>query len=431
MAKPKGGTLTRLFEVSERERQEFYENIQKKIQHIAVDPGIPETGTPEQGTPEGGIPEAGIPEAATPIRGIPERPTVEDKAAPHLFIPSEQRPQSTTTAGIPVSGIPVSDTFQTGIPTTGMPASGVALPSVVHALPRVKVRRALQVQDGHSLGEQLVLTTLWNGAAPVEGQNYRRITIGYRTLSGMCGLTVNNCKANLKSLQAKLAIEPETSYSNTMATTYRVFGFADILRRRETAGLTHVVRSKGAQFVNPETGIPLMGIPGVPVPGTPDTQTGVPGAGEKGIPAPGTQLRIKKEAHSKEHPSAHVGVVSAAIRKHIIIDDDAVAQIVAGCLEQDSHATADEIAHFALLKIHQHRKNPSVQNLAGLLIRSVRDYFQTGSGELQDFRSAKVQENAGAREVAQQILDDPQSEEKDRQWAIELLASSSSNPPTT
>ena len=31
MAKPKGGTLTRLFEVSERERQQFYENIQKKI----------------------------------------------------------------------------------------------------------------------------------------------------------------------------------------------------------------------------------------------------------------------------------------------------------------------------------------------------------------------------------------------------------------
>jgi hypothetical protein len=37
---------------------------------------------------------------------------------------------------------------------------------------------------------------------------------------GMCGLTVNNCKANLKSLQTKLAIEPEAGYSSTTGTTY-------------------------------------------------------------------------------------------------------------------------------------------------------------------------------------------------------------------
>src|SRR5262249_30184069 len=158
-----------------------------------------------------------------------------------------------------------------------------------------RIRRALQVQDGHSLGEHLVLTTLWNEAHIVEGQLYRQITIGYRTLSGICGLTVNNCKANLKSLQAKLAIEPETSYSSTSATTYRVFSFADILRRREAAGLTHVLRSKGALFVHPETGIPVSGIQPIPVTGIPNSETGAPGTTKTGIPIPGTQLRIKKK----------------------------------------------------------------------------------------------------------------------------------------
>ena len=89
------------------------------------------------------------------------------------------------------------------------------------------------------------MTALWNEADVVEDQPYRRIAIGYRTLSAICGLTVNNCKANLKSLQAKLAIESEAGYSNTLATTYRVFSFAEILRRRESAGLTHVLRTKG------------------------------------------------------------------------------------------------------------------------------------------------------------------------------------------
>jgi hypothetical protein len=70
------------------------------------------------------------------------------------------------------------------------------------------------------------------------------------------------------------------------------------------------------------------------------------------------------------------------------------------CRQQDPHATSEEIAHFAQLKIQQHRKNPSVQNLPGLLIRSVQEYFRLGSGELAHFRTAKAQEAAKGREVA-------------------------------
>ena len=220
-----------------------------------------------------------------------------------------------------------------------------------------------------------------------------------------------------QSLQAKLAIEPERGYSSIMATTYRVFSFADILRRRDAAGLTHVIRSKGAQFVDPITGIPVQGTPSTPEKGTPDSLTGIPKSGEMGIPVPGTQLRTKKKPGTEESLAATVGVVSTALRKHLVIDDDAVCQIVKTCLQHDSSATPEEIAYFAELKVHQHRKNPSIQNLPGLLICAVQDYFHPGSGELAEFRAAKARQQAQGREVAQQILDDPQSSEKDRVWA--------------
>ena len=74
MAKPKGGTLTRLFEVSERERREFYQNIQKKIRPVDQAPeqefGIPAKGIPETGTPEIGIPEKGIPTQSSGFDGL-------------------------------------------------------------------------------------------------------------------------------------------------------------------------------------------------------------------------------------------------------------------------------------------------------------------------------------------------------------------------
>jgi hypothetical protein len=408
MARPKGGTLTRLFEVSERERQEFYENIQKKTQPFtAALAGTPETGTPERGIPEQGTPKSGPPEIGIPQTGIPEDEIpVAAQRAPD---PDELK----------------SSTILTGIPVSGTPEKGIAA-GIRSPFSKPKIRRAAQVQDGHSLGEQLVLTTLWNNASAVEGQSYRRIIIGYRTLSGMCGLTVNNCKANLKSLQAKLAIEPEAGYSSTTGTTYRVLSFADILRRRETAGLTHVIRSKGSKFVNQETGIPVTGILAIPDPGTPNHGKGIPESGEKGIPVPGRQLRKKKEEHCKELMSSDVALVSTTIRKLLTIDDDAVVQIMTNCRQQDPDATSEEIAHFTQVKIQQHQKNPSIQNFPGLLIRSVQEYFRPGSGELAKFRAAKAQQRAKGREVAQQILDDPDSTDADRTWAREVLGSNQS-----
>jgi hypothetical protein len=208
----------------------------------------------------------------------------------------------------------------------------------------------------------------------------------------MCGLTVNNCKANLKSLEAKLAIKPETAFSNTVATTYRVYSFVEILRRREAGGLTHVIRSKGSRFVHPESGIPVTGIPPVPVSGIPDSVSGIPVTGGKGVPAPGTHLRNKKERDPKEDMTAAPAAtfVCSALAEFVTLSAAAAAQIVCNCQDQEPDASPEEIAHFCEVKLLQIRRDPSVKNPIALLISSVQEYFRPGSTALKAFRDTKA-----------------------------------------
>jgi hypothetical protein len=88
---------------------------------------------------------------------------------------------------------------------------------------------------------------------------------------------VNNCKANLRSLADKLAIEEAGGHSYTQAKTYVVYSEAAILQRRKAAGLTHYIKSRGVVFVDPETGTET-GVPEAAIPayvaGAPDT--GIP-----------------------------------------------------------------------------------------------------------------------------------------------------------
>ena len=378
MAKPKGGTLHRLFEVSEQDRRDFVANIESKLQKVAIqpNPSASETGIPFSGTPDLGVPVPSVPDKPAPERGGPE--TV--------------RPETAATS------------------------------QPLRMIQKLRIRRALKVQDGHSLGEQLVLTTLWNEADVVPGKAYRRITIGYRTLSAICGLTVNNCKANLKSLQAKMAIEAEAGYSNTAATTYLVYSFADILSRREAGGLTHVLRSRGAMFVDPESGIPILGTLPVPLAGIPDSETGVPAAGGKGVPEIGAHLRIKKEAQREESSPSSTAVVGDIVRRYLNIDDDAVRRIVENCRTTEASASPEEIAHFAEIVINKHRSNRRIDNWAGFLMTAVAKYFQSPATELATFRAAKVEENRRGRELAQEILDNvADSDQSSIAWAKQVL----------
>ena len=122
---------------------------------------------------------------------------------------------------------------------------------------RIRIRKCSAAQDGHSLGEEVLYQALWKTATP-ESDDTRTIVIGWRGMSQLCRMTPKNCKINTQRLIRKLALEVLSPYNTpeSIGTTYRVHSSEAILRRRRTAGLEWVVRSRGVEFVDPATGTP-------------------------------------------------------------------------------------------------------------------------------------------------------------------------------
>jgi hypothetical protein len=213
-----------------------------------------------------GTPVPATPESIPPAAETPE-PTIPDKTAPEPAIPG---------SGVPVISEYRLGAIESGTPDTGIPAVG---PPVTAIRLGRQIRQAMTARDGHSLGEQAVYDVLWNNAAPHTGTS-RIVSVGYRPLSSLCRLTVNNCKANVQSLVRKLAVEEVAAHSYTQAKTYIVHSEAGIMRLRKTAGLTHYIKSRGIVFVDLETGLETGG----PQTGTPEavaagSRKGVPGTG--------------------------------------------------------------------------------------------------------------------------------------------------------
>jgi hypothetical protein len=126
------------------------------------------------------------------------------------------------------------------------------------AVRRPRIRRCAAAYDGHSLGEEVLYQALWKAAA-AESAGARTIVIGWRGMSQLCRMTPKNCKINTQRLIRKLALEVLSPYNTpeSIGTTYRIFPSEAILRRRRAAGLEWVVRSRGVEFVDPSTGIPV------------------------------------------------------------------------------------------------------------------------------------------------------------------------------
>jgi hypothetical protein len=315
-----------------------------------------------------------------PVLGIPE-PGIAFKIVEDAL---GSTPNLASEPGGPSAGAP-----ETGVPTTGALRSLVVSPPV--PLPRRRIREAFKVQDGHSLGEQAVYAALWAAGQP-HGDEARRLTIGYRTLSEACGLTVNNCKANLQALVKKLAIEPIAGHTSKVGTTYLIYSYPTILRRRQQAGMTHVIKTKGVVFVNKETGAPVSGIPqhctGTEI-GAPSNQTGTPKSNTTGIPVSATPIKnkeISEETTPIEEHSSYPLVVAAARESGVTLDDDAARRIVLRCEAFDERATESEIAHFLRAKAAQLRNSRTIDNLVGLLIKAVPQYFVPPANELASLR---------------------------------------------
>ena len=322
----------------------------------ALDVSAPITSTPHAGsTPESAalLPSAPDSTALQPgvgqLRSSSPTPAVRESSPPIHSSP----PSPIETA--PDFAAPEPDAVESGAPDFVWRR-------------RIRVREAVTVQDGHSLAEQAVYDAMYRAGKPYQADS-RILTIGLRTLAELSRMAYSNCKANVRSLVAKLAIDERDGFSYTDGRTYIIYSFRDILRRRKAAGLTHVVRTRGVAFVDPNTGNDLsqssapvspaahstapeppapVFSPGAPVP----TKTSAPKNGESSAPEPGPHIRNKHLLRNTgQESSSAVSLIIAALRRYIPdVDDDAAAEIWQRCLENAPDARLDEILHFIELK---------------------------------------------------------------------------------
>jgi hypothetical protein len=253
-------------------------------------------------------------------------------------------------------------------------------------------------------------------------------------LSQLCGLTVNNCKANLQTLAAKLAIDETASHTPTQGRTYVIHSYNAILKRRRTAGLTHYIKTRGVIFVDPLTGNELQQ-EGVPLSGIPDFSPGIPSSGETGPPdSATTSLVIESRKQNFSAPSSsEVRFLSNGLTGlGVTADDDVVHQLLSDSRSVHAGATVEEILDFVRLKLTQVSPD-RIRNTAGYLLTAVpkcfdgefydryrRERMEVQEEALRQMERAKQAELQTAVEM-RRILDDPQSTEQDRLFAQRIL----------
>jgi hypothetical protein len=283
---------------------------------------------------------------------------------------------------------------------------------------------------------------MYRAGRPYQGDS-RILTIGLRTLAEMSRMAYSNCKANVRSLVQKLAIDERDGFSYTQGRTYIVYSFREILRRRKAAGLTHVIRTRGVAFVNPVNGNPLMqhGLVQSSAPdsaaadssahhsGAPDARASAPEPANPSALQPLESSALATDAHienrhsmrnTAEASSSVLAAIVTALRSHIPdTDDDAAIALWQRCREQAPAATAAEVVHF----IHLKAGKPGIRMPLGFLLTAVPKCFQGDSYRqfLDERRRHRAAQSDRDRMFAEEILKSPDADDEQREWAREVL----------
>ena len=302
---------------------------------------------------------------------------------------------------------------------------------------RIRIRETSTVQDGHSLAEQAVYDAMYRAGKPYQGDS-RILTIGLRTLAEISRMAYSNCKANVRSLVEKMAIEEGEGFSYTDGRTYVIYSFREILRRRKAAGLTHVIRNRGVAFVDPSTGNPITRrrlseasapVSAAPVRGArapfssalPAYKPSAPQPEESSARAAGADI---KNSHSRrnaeEASSSALEAIVAALRSHIPdVDDDAARQLWERCRAQEPAAGVSEVVHF----IHLKAGKPGIRMPLGFLLTAVPKCFLGDSYRqfLEERQRARASQAARDRLFAEEILKSTEADEEQKEWAKGIL----------
>jgi hypothetical protein len=391
-----------------------------------------ESGAPDIGAGDSGALELSAPIVAARKTSAPETTALVLNAL--KFEPPEPpNPPRIAVPDAPDSSAPKSGALVFAAPETD------ASPQPIYRRPRI--REAVTVQDAHTLAEQAVYDAMYRAARPHQGDS-RILTIGLRTLAEMSRMAYSNCKANVRSLVEKLAIDARHDFSYTTGRTYIVYSFRDILRRRKAAGLTHVIRTRGVLFVDPSTGrevrpytvpppessAPDSGAPVSPMGALESEQTSALVADESSAPAQAPHIRNRHLLRNSDETTAPARLVVAAVNDAMgHADDDAAQRIIQACREVAPDVTNEEMAHFIRQEGPALRRNRVLDNPMGVLIRHIPRCCQGESLRLHR-QAVRREEERSRRQIdgwlneAREILARPDAGGPDRVWAQDILA---------
>ena len=203
-------------------------------------------------------------------------------------------------------------------------------------------QRAVTAQDGHTHGEQALFATLWRLARPVGSVRMLTTESEHWRWKFLWHIAPSRRTSDLWSTSWPSKFDPAGRISPrpTSCNSYE-----EILQRRRSAGLTHIVRrTSGVSLINP--GAPTFDAPGLKDGavgfGAPEPISVAPSFGAPGAPSFRAQIKNKEV-----NEAASSSVITEAIT-HILgfIDDDAVHRLRTSCRHQAPDATDEEIAHF-------------------------------------------------------------------------------------
>jgi hypothetical protein len=198
---------------------------------------------------------------------------------------------------------------------------------------------------------------MWKKGTP-ESEESRLLRAGLSELARWTGSHKTSCRAYLRALVAKLALEEAETFDAAAgsegARVYRIFSFNTILERRRQANLTHVIRTGAVSFVDPKTGERLASgsnlLPGSNLPADsnvlPESNFHTD-SGSNHHHAPGSNHppldKNKDQKRSKQTSSA---AIYQAISKYGPVDDDVLTRLIGSCRQVAPDSTDDEIIHF-------------------------------------------------------------------------------------
>jgi hypothetical protein len=394
---------------------------------------------------------------------------------------------------IPHLGEPKSDVPNFGEPNFGTsdsvdseiePDSGFDIESLIQRRTAKKtytVQPASRVEVILSAGELTLLRWYWEKGTPVPNCPMARLVTGAngegsRRMAAQAGLVWNTFRNYTRALSTKYAIDIVKPDGNTPR-LYIVWHFSAILERVRKAGLTGVVRKNGGgrELVDAQSrpappredltvvelrrifagkksggnepatfGSPNFGISNF---ATPEPKFG-PVNEKFGEPKFDTPIRNKEYPSLKEVPPSASSVNTTGVPKFgapkSIVDalfertgrtDSEAARILAKtCVEANATITHEEIARL----IRCFHIPASITNPVGLLIRtlasrcdpqSLAKYREQWRHEDEQGRKAREYERLQTEQAARMILEDPTTNEADKNWARQILSESEDGAP--